>query len=131
MSVEQNEVVPGDFDGDEFDPKDDAEGKEPGRLSTALQNAAHNNLGAGALAMGGKRMAQLGIPVAMEVTVDDNIERAMKVLKRKLIKEGLFKELKARKYFEKPSERRKRKQKESVKKIRKDAARAKKNSQLF
>lgn len=58
--------------------------------------------------------------VAMEVSVDHSIEKAMKILKRKLIKEGLFRELKARRYFEKPCERRKRKNKESAKKIRKD-----------
>jgi small subunit ribosomal protein S21 len=68
---------------------------------------------------------------AMEVTVENNIEKAMKVLKRKLIKEGLFKELKARKYFEKPSERKKRKKKESVKKVRKDVLRSRKNSMLL
>ena len=68
---------------------------------------------------------------AMEVTVDHNIEKAMKILKRKLIKEGLFKELKSRRYYEKPSEKKKRKLKESLKKVRKDEARAKKNSMLF
>lgn len=68
---------------------------------------------------------------AMEVTVDNNIERAMKVLKRKLIKEGLFKELKSRKYYEKPSERKKRKKKESVKKVRKEELRARKNALLI
>lgn len=68
---------------------------------------------------------------AMEVFVESNIEKAMKVLKRKLIKEGLFKELKSRRYYEKPSERKKRKQKESVKKVRKEEARQKKNSLLF
>jgi small subunit ribosomal protein S21 len=65
---------------------------------------------------------------AMEVAVDHNIEKAMKVLKRKLIKEGLFKELKSRRYYEKPSEKRKRKHKESVKKMRKEESRNKKNS---
>src|SRR5262249_45371690 len=68
---------------------------------------------------------------AMEVFVDHNIEKAMKILKRKLIKEGLFKELKSRRYYEKPSERKKRKLKESIKKVRKDEARQKKNSMLF
>lgn len=68
---------------------------------------------------------------AMEVFVDHNIEKAMKILKRKLIKEGLFKELKSRRYYEKPSERKKRKGKESLKKLRKDEARQKKNSLLF
>jgi small subunit ribosomal protein S21 len=63
---------------------------------------------------------------AMEVVVSHNIEKAMKILKRKLIKEGLFKELKSRRYFEKPSEKRKRKVKEARKKQRKDEARLKK-----
>lgn len=68
---------------------------------------------------------------AMEVVVDHGIDKAMKVLKRKLIKEGLFKELKSRRYYEKPSERKKRKEKESKKKLRKEEARQKKNAMLF
>ena len=67
----------------------------------------------------------------MEVIVDHSVEKAIKILKRKLIKEGLFKELKARRYYEKPSERKKRKTKESLKKARKEEARAKKNNMLF
>ena len=67
----------------------------------------------------------------MEVIVDHSVEKAMKILKRKLIKEGLFKELKARRYYEKPSEKKKRKTKESLKKARKEEARAKKNNMLF
>lgn len=62
---------------------------------------------------------------ALEVTCDNNIEKAIKILKRKIIKEGLFKELKQRKYFEKPSERKKRKLKESIKKMRKEESRNK------
>ena len=67
----------------------------------------------------------------MEVHVDHNIDKAMKILKRKLIKEGLFKELKARRYFEKPSERKKRKGKESFKKARKEEARNRKSQTFF
>lgn len=74
-------------------------------------------------AQGGDDRARAG---AMEVVVSHNIEKAMKILKRKLIKEGLFKELKSRRYFEKPSEKRKRKVKEARKKQRKDEARLKK-----
>ena len=55
----------------------------------------------------------------VEITVNQNLEKAMRVLKRKLIREGVFKELKARRFYEKPSEKRKRKAKESVKKKRK------------
>ena len=68
---------------------------------------------------------------AMEVVVDHSLEKAMKILKRKLIKEGLFKELKSRRYYEKPSERKKRKLKESMKKIRKEEVRARKNALLY
>lgn len=68
---------------------------------------------------------------AMEVVVSHNIEKAMKILKRKLIKEGLFKELKSRRYYEKPSERRKRKEKESRKKARKEEARLRKGPGLI
>jgi small subunit ribosomal protein S21 len=67
----------------------------------------------------------------MEVVVSHNIEKAMKILKRKLIKEGLFKELKSRRYYEKPSERRKRKEKESRKKARKEEARMRKGPGLM
>ena len=68
---------------------------------------------------------------ALEVVVEHGMEKAMKILKRKLIKEGLFKELKSRRYYEKPCEKRIRKQKESEKKIRKENARQKKGSSLF
>lgn len=68
---------------------------------------------------------------AMEVQVDHSIEKAMKVLKRKLIKEGLFKELKSRRYYEKPSQRKKRKHKESLKKMRKEEARRRKSQMMY
>jgi small subunit ribosomal protein S21 len=46
----------------------------------------------------------------------DNIEKALKVLKRQLQKEGLFKEVRKRSFYEKPSEKKKRKQREARKK---------------
>ena len=53
----------------------------------------------------------------MEIRVNENnVEGALKVLKRKLQKEGLFKEIKRRKSYEKPSEKEKRKRKEARKK---------------
>ena len=68
---------------------------------------------------------------ALEVSVEHNIEKAIKILKRKLIREGLFKELKQRRYYEKPSEKKKRKFKESVKKVRKEESRMKRNPYLY
>ena len=46
----------------------------------------------------------------MKIRVFNNdIEKAMKDLKRKLAKEGFFAELKERKYYDKPSVKRKKK----------------------
>ena len=42
--------------------------------------------------------------------VDNNVEKAIRVLKRKLQQEGLFREMKQRKFYEKPSVKRKRKE---------------------
>ncbi|MBL7049158.1 MAG: 30S ribosomal protein S21 [Nitrospira sp.] len=53
----------------------------------------------------------------MEIRVrDKNIEKAIKDLKNKLQKEGLFKELKKRRYYEKPSVKEKQKRIEARKK---------------
>lgn len=53
----------------------------------------------------------------MEIKVHGNdVEKALKVLKRELQKEGLFKEIKKRGSYEKPSEKEKRKQREARKK---------------
>jgi small subunit ribosomal protein S21 len=53
----------------------------------------------------------------LEIKVNDNnIEGALKVLKNKLNKDGLFKEIKRRRSYEKPSEKEKRKRTEARKK---------------
>ncbi len=44
------------------------------------------------------------------------MEKALKSLKRQLQKEGLFKEVKQRSFFEKPSVKEKRKRREALKK---------------
>lgn len=55
----------------------------------------------------------------MEVTVYQNqVDKALKVLKRQMTKEGLLKELKRRRFYEKPSVKKKMKQKEAKKKKR-------------
>ena len=56
----------------------------------------------------------------MEVQVrDNNIEQAMRVLKKKLQREGVFREMKLRRHFEKPSEKKARQQAESIRRARK------------
>jgi len=51
--------------------------------------------------------------------INQQVDSALKALKRQLLKDGLWKELKKRRAYEKPSAKRKRKQKEAVKKRRK------------
>ena len=56
----------------------------------------------------------------LEVVVDgDNLGRALSQLKRKMAAEGVFKEVKRRRFFEKPSEQRKRKVREAARRRRK------------
>jgi small subunit ribosomal protein S21 len=53
----------------------------------------------------------------LEIKVrDSNLEKALKVLKRKIGREGVLKELKNRRYYEKPSVKEKRKRAEARKK---------------
>ena len=61
----------------------------------------------------------------MEVSVsDNNVYQAYKVLKKKLQREGVFREMKLRNHYEKPSEKRAREKAESVRRVRKLARKA-------
>ena len=56
----------------------------------------------------------------MEVQVrDNNIEQALRALKKKMQREGVYREMKMRRHFEKPSERRVREQSEAMRRYRK------------
>ena len=56
----------------------------------------------------------------MKVVVQDNqIEKAIRDLKKKLTKEGFFSEIKERRFYDKPSVQRKKKQAEAAKRRRK------------
>ena len=56
----------------------------------------------------------------MQVTVrDNNVDQALKVLKKKMQREGIFREMKRRSYYEKPSEKRTRERAEAVRRLRK------------
>jgi small subunit ribosomal protein S21 len=63
-----------------------------------------------------------------EITVrvnDNDLEKAMRILKKKIQNDGLFKRLKLKKSYEKPSEYRRRKQREALRRQRIAAARRK------
>jgi len=62
----------------------------------------------------------------IEVKVFDNdLEKAMRILKKKIQNDGLFKRLKLKKSFEKPSEHRRRKMREALRRQRIAASRSK------
>jgi small subunit ribosomal protein S21 len=50
---------------------------------------------------------------------DNNVDQALRTLKKKMQREGLFREMKLRKHYEKPSERRVREKAEAVRRARK------------
>ena len=50
---------------------------------------------------------------------DNNVDQALKVLKKKMQREGVFREMKLRRSYEKPSERRARERAEAVRRSRK------------
>lgn len=56
----------------------------------------------------------------MQVFVrDNNVEQALRVLKKKMQREGVFREMKRRRFYEKPSEQTAREKSEAVRRSRK------------
>ena len=56
----------------------------------------------------------------MQVLVrDNNVDKALKTLKKKLQREGVFKEMKLRRCYEKPSDKRTRERAEAIRRNRK------------
>jgi len=56
----------------------------------------------------------------MQVSVrDNNVDQALRVLKKKLQRESVFREMKLKEHFEKPSEKRARQQAEAIRRARK------------
>jgi small subunit ribosomal protein S21 len=50
---------------------------------------------------------------------DNNVDQALRALKKKMQREGVFREMKLRKHYEKPSERRAREKAEAIRRARK------------
>lgn len=56
----------------------------------------------------------------MQVLVrDNNVDQALRVLKKKMQREGVFREMKQRRFYEKPSERTTREKAEAIRRSRK------------
>jgi small subunit ribosomal protein S21 len=56
----------------------------------------------------------------MQVSVrDNNVDQALRALKKKLQREGVFREMKFNQHFEKPSEKKAREKAEAIRRARK------------
>lgn len=70
--------------------------------------------------MGGTTPHAIGFKKGVKLTGikievrNNNVEKAIRILKKKLLKEGVLKQLKANQYYEKPSDKRVRKKKEMI-----------------
>lgn len=63
---------------------------------------------------------QQGMTTSMQVQVrDNNVDQALRALKKKLQREGVFREMKLRQHYEKPSEKRARQRAEALRRARK------------
>jgi len=58
-------------------------------------------------------------PPVHVIVRDNNVDQALRALKKKMQREGIFREMKLRKSYEKPSERRAREKAEAVRRHRK------------
>jgi small subunit ribosomal protein S21 len=62
----------------------------------------------------------LGVGAIVHVLVrDNNVDQALRALKKKMQREGIFREMKLRRSYEKPSEKRAREKAEAVRRARK------------
>jgi small subunit ribosomal protein S21 len=67
-----------------------------------------------------QRQQQIGNILQVFVR-DNNVDQALRVLKKKMQREGVFREMKRRKAYEKPSERKTREKAEAIRRARKAA----------
>ena len=67
----------------------------------------------------------------VEVQVrDNNVDQALRALKKKMQREGLYREMRMRRHYEKPSERRAREQAEAVRRYRKPQRKRRERDEL-
>jgi len=59
------------------------------------------------------------LTIVQVVVRDNNVDQALKALKKKMQREGVFREMKLRRHFEKPSEKKAREDAEAVRRARK------------
>ena len=68
---------------------------------------------------GGRGRDQEGLVIVQIFVRDNNVDQALKALKKKMQREGSFREMKRHVHYEKPSEKRARQKAEAVRRARK------------
>lgn len=59
------------------------------------------------------------ITIVQVIVRDNNVDQALRALKKKMQREGLFREMKLRRHYEKPSQKKAREKSEAVRRYRK------------
>ena len=72
-----------------------------------------------------KRTSKEVSTIVQVVVRDNNVDQALKALKKKMQREGVFREMKLRRSYEKPSEKRAREKAEAIRRARKLARKRK------
>lgn len=60
-----------------------------------------------------------GRPIVQVIVRDNNVDQALRALKKKMQREGIFREMKLRRSYEKPSEKKAREKAEAIRRARK------------
>ena len=92
--------------------------KAPAFCYEPLQFAVRTPRGRMAFAPGFHEQTKTGTHVQVLVR-DNNVDQALRALKKKMQREGIFREMKMRGHYEKPSEKRAREKAEAVRRARK------------
>ena len=66
-----------------------------------------------------RRRPEEGLAIVQIFVRDNNVDQALKALKKKMQREGIFREMKLRGHYEKPSEKRARERAEAIRRYRK------------
>jgi small subunit ribosomal protein S21 len=61
----------------------------------------------------------MGVKLLQVLVRDNNVDQALRVLKKKMQREGVFREMKRRRFYEKPSEKATREKAEAMRRVRK------------
>src|SRR3981081_1472224 len=106
---------------DKRNPRHNATRHNATRHSATRHSATCRSAGALSTAKRGVR-ANSEIGKQLQVFVrENNVDQALRILKKKMQREGIFREMKRRKAYEKPSERKTREKAEAIRRVRKDA----------